>query len=154
MGPARAYDADGEFLAHGVSYIDVEESTTLECAIRDTLSCGQEISGNTLTDASSTDRLDSYADIVGLWSGPEVGYELGVSSSGEIELELLYDGPVVIDHDLILLKRAAGVCAASDAIQVGYTSLSFEPESGATYTLVVDGYNGAEGEYTVRMSCL
>jgi hypothetical protein len=151
---ARAYDADGEFLAHGVSYIDVEESTTLECAIRDTLSCGQEISGNTTTDASSTDRLDSYADIVGVWNGPEVGYELGAASSGEIELELLYDGPVEIDHDLILLKRDVGVCAAADAIQVGYTSLSFEPDPGATYTLVVDGYNGAEGEYSVRMTCL
>jgi len=151
---ARAYDAAGDFLAHGVSYIDVEESTVFECTIRDTLSCGQVISGNTLTDASSTDRLNSYADTVGVWNGPEVGYELGAASSGEIELELLYDGPVEIDHDLILLKRDTGVCAAADAIQVGYTSLSFTPEAGASYTLVVDGYNGDAGEYTVRMTCL
>ena len=150
---ARAYDAEGEFLAHGVSYIDVEESTVFECAIRAMLGCGQEFSGNTLTDASATDRLNSYADIVGLWTGPEVGYGLELPAAGGVELELLYDGPVEIDHDLILLKRDAGVCAAADAIQVGYTSLGFEPDSGAVYTLVVDGYNGAEGEYTVRMNC-
>jgi hypothetical protein len=151
---ARAYDASGDFLAHGVSYIDVEEATEIECAIRDTLTCGQVVTGNTLLDSSATDHLASYAGIVGIWSGPEVGYALAAAPVGGIELELLYDGPIEIDHDLILLKRDVGVCAAADAIQVGYTSLSFTPEAGASYTLVVDGYNGDAGEYSVRMTCL
>jgi len=150
---ARAYDASGEFLAHGISLIDVEETGMSECAITDTLSCGQEVSGNTLTDASATAQLSSYADLFGIWTGPEVGYALATPPAGGVEFNLLYDGPVEIDHDLILLKRDAGVCAASDAIQVGYTSLGFEPDPGAAYTLVVDGFNGAAGEYTVRMSC-
>jgi hypothetical protein len=150
---ARAYDSGGEFLAHGVSYIDVQESSEFECAILGTLSCGQVVVGNTLSDPAATSRLDSYAGIVGVWSGPEVGYEIAVAPAGGIELELLYDGPIEIDHDLILLRRDAGVCVASDAISVGYTSLSFEPEAGAAYTLVVDGYNGDAGTYSVRMNC-
>ena len=117
------------------------------------IGCGQVISGNTLTDAAVTDRLSVYPELVGVWSGPEIGFAVESGGASEIEFELLYDGPVEIDHDLILLERSAGMCAASDAVDVGYTRLELEPLSGGSYTLVVDGYDGAAGPYSIRMNC-
>lgn len=150
---ARAYDAAGNFLAHGVSYIDVQDGSELECAIRGVLSCGQIVTGDTSTDPAATDRINGYPGFPGSWSGPEVGYELDFGGASEIEVELQLDPTASVDHDLFILRRDVGTCSAADAVAVAYTSTSFEVDAGARYTLVVDGYDGAEGAYQVALSC-
>lgn len=150
---ARAYDSQGRFLSDGTAFVDVEDDVTPECNIRSSLSCGELVYGNTANDGIATDFFDSYADFVGTWSGPEVGYRLEVPSSGTFEIKLEYNGPVTIDHDLILLQREQGVCAQADAVEMGFTSIEFEAQPGALYTLVVDGYDGAAGSYALRMNC-
>ena len=92
------------------------------------MSCGELVYGNTANDGIATDFFDSYADFVGAWTGPEVGYRLEVPSSGTFEVKLEYNGPVTIDHDLILLQREQGVCAQADVVEMGFTSIEFEAQ--------------------------
>ena len=150
---ARAYDSQGRFVSDGTVFVDVEEEVVPECNIRSSLSCGELVYGNTANDGIATDFFDTYGDFVGSWSGPEVGYRLDVPSSGSFEVKLEYNGPITIDHDLILLQRDRGVCSEADAIEMGFTSIEFEAQPGALYTLVVDGYDGASGSYALRMNC-
>jgi hypothetical protein len=55
---------------------------------------------------------------------------------------------VGIDLDLLLLDACdSWVCAAAGK------SITFQAEAGQTYSLVVDGYDGASGEYTIGADC-
>jgi hypothetical protein len=149
---AKGYDASGNLVAEGSTIIDVFLGAPSECAVAGAIACGQTVSGD-LTDPSSTsDVLNGYPDLVGNWAGPEMAWTWS-GGSGEVEIRFLDAHPSELDLDIIVLKQAEGVCVAPDFAEVGWTGLTFEAESGATYTFVVDGYDGDVGPFQLEVDC-
>ena len=55
----------------------------------------------------------------------------------------------LVDMDLLLLDACdSWACTAAGK------SVTFRAEAGRTYSLAVDGYNGAAGEYTIAADCV
>ena len=151
---ARAFDADGHLLGEGTTLISVLEDSAAECGIVGTIGCGQQVSGNTATDAEATSVHAGYPDIVGNWEGPELGYEWTAATSGEVEIRFVDPDSTETDLDIIVLAQQYGECVSADATgEIAFTSLKFEAEAGTRYVFVVDGYDGAAGEFTLELDC-
>jgi hypothetical protein len=147
----RAFDGDGDLVAEGSAYIDVETNAFLGCAVAASIACGQTISGTTLG-AGASDVLHGYPNAVGNWSGPEVAYTWS-GGAGEVEIALLNADPGAVDHDVIILEQSAGTCVAVDQALIAFNSLRFETTPGARYAFVVDGYDGDAGAFELHLDC-
>jgi len=60
--------------------------------------------------------------------------------------------PTLVNHDLIVMDGTTG-CATSACVAQNFNAASFEAVQGQLYYLVVDGYAGDEGPYTVTLDC-
>jgi hypothetical protein len=150
---ARAFDADSRLLASDTAILDGEGELVPQCALVGDLGCGDRIPGNTSLAPDASNRLDAYPDLPGNYSGPELGYQLDVSGAAEVEIRLVDPHPYIVNHDLVLLDAASGLCLADSYLQVGFNSLEFEPEPGRSYILVVDGYAGDAGAFELEVEC-
>jgi hypothetical protein len=56
-----------------------------------------------------------------------------------------------VDLDVIVLASTTGACDPTNAIAYINTSGSFVAEAGVTYYLVVEGYGGSVGDYTLTV---
>ena len=110
------------------------------------------LSGDTTLDPDASNGLDGYACNVGDYSGPEAIFLWLADRSGPVEFRLVDAVPTLVDHDLIVMDGSSG-CAASACIAQNFNSASFEAVEGRLYYLVVDGYSGDEGPYTVTLDC-
>lgn len=105
--------------------------------------CGGVYSGNTEAFTNNVSRYGCKP----WWdeSGKEVVYRLQLSASQPVSVTLLNASA---DLDLFLLRNASpDSCAAA-----GDNFLSHNAESGTLY-LSVDGYQGAQGSYRIRVDC-
>ncbi len=149
----RAYDADGRLVAEGFTFIDVVEGAAAECLVAGTLACGDVVTGDTAGSPLATDVLDGYPELVGTYDGPELGFAFEAAAGHTVELRLVDAVPTELDHDLLVLDRSTGACAAADMVASGFNSLEFVPEHTGLYTVVVDGYDGAAGPFTLELNC-
>jgi hypothetical protein len=90
-------------------------------------------------------------------TGPEVGIPLFVSNDGLVTLTLDATDPTV-DLDLLVLEDTIcsdqSPCAASSTqVGTGHESVTFNASAAKSYTVVVDGRNGAQGPFTLTMAC-
>jgi transglutaminase-like putative cysteine protease len=132
-------------VAHwGKSCTDGEEE---DCVPDSTLACGNSDSRNN-SDAGSTDRIDTYSCIDWNESGPEYAYEFTPSASSQVAVSLNN-----LSADLDLFVLAPG-CNATDCLVHDGLVASFDAAAGQTYYIVVDGYQGAVGDYTISLDCL
>ena len=92
---------------------------------------------------SGTGVADTYACAAWDESGPEHIYLLEVAEALVVDIWL---GDNVIDHDLVLLND----CDSDSCLVQANTQISAELPPGS-YVLVVDGYAGAEGAYTLNL---
>ncbi len=146
---ARNKSRWGTLLAESTIVVDVTEQQASECAVVGTISCGQTVSGDNGS-AQASDAIDGYPDIVGNWSGPEMAWTWA-GGSGEVTIRLVDPRPSEINHDIMVLHQSAGVCTAPDWVDIGWNSLTFEPEPGA-YTFVVDSH-GHVGAFEMQLEC-
>jgi len=107
------------------------------------LSCGDTLTGDTTTGLAA----------VPVWScdgwderGPEVAYTFTSATATGVRLAL---DPPEADLDLVL----ATACDAASCLVTGDTAVTFVAEAGAEYVVVVDGYAGAAGPYTLSAAC-
>jgi cysteine-rich repeat protein len=121
-----------------------------ECTEALTLGCGASDSWSTSL-FGSTDVVDSYSCISWNESGPEYTYSFTAPSTGDVTASLTnLDG---IDLDVFVIGDSLAGCASSNCTSFGNSSATFSAIAGETYYVVVDGFNGAEGNYTVDLSC-
>lgn len=122
------------------------------CAIVDVLQCGQQITLNTATDPRASTSMVDYADVVGRWTGPELGVRF-VAPSGDVNLRFVDPRPSEMNQDILILSRENGPCDGNALVDIGWNGVEPELTPGATYTLMVDGYDGDAGEFTLEAIC-
>jgi phosphatidylserine/phosphatidylglycerophosphate/cardiolipin synthase-like enzyme len=124
-----------------------------DCAPVAFLSCGVPVSADSSDPNSGhTTVLDFYPVTVGNYSGPEVAYAWRAQTSEEVTWSLQDPQPTVVNHDLFVLHGEA-VCKGESAIARGFNSVTFDAVAGDLYFLVVDGFDGDAGPYTVSLEC-
>ncbi len=112
------------------------------------LFCGGTDSWNT-TFSGSTDTIDSYACVGWDESGREYTYSFVAPTASNVVLTL---SGTTADLDLFVLSNGSG-CDESGCLDYGDSTVSFLAVPGETYYIVVDGYIGAEGPYSLSLTC-
>jgi uncharacterized repeat protein (TIGR01451 family) len=122
------------------------------CTPAHSISCDQSDSGSN-GGPGSTDQIDYYSCVDWQESGPEVVYTFVPDVSGQASVALSglsFD----VDLDLFVLRDDAGRCDSAKCLAFGDTEATFDMIAGQTYYLVVDGFEGAVGAYTLTVDCL
>jgi len=121
------------------------------CAPVFVLECGQHASGDTADwNSGATHVMANYPMGVGTFDGPEVVYSFRAPADGAVTLRLVDPEPMETDHDVFVLEE---VCAPDHTVANGFNATTFDARAGQTYFLVVDGYDGAAGEFEVAVEC-
>ncbi|GAK54929.1 hypothetical protein U27_01760 [Candidatus Vecturithrix granuli] len=112
----------------------------LDCTNAVPLSSGVAYSGNT-TGAPS--NISSYGCWIYTLSGPEIVHTITTTIAGDI---------IATDNnnnlDLVILNA----CNPSSCVVAGMDSASYTNAPAGTYYIVVDGWNGASGTYTLTVT--
>jgi hypothetical protein len=125
-----------------------------ECAVWDNISCGDVVTADTAGLFDARDSLISgYPINVGRYTGPEAAFAFRSPISGPVTFRFVDPRPTLVDHDLIILHTPTGVCSADHAVTWGPNSVELEATRGEQYIVLIDGYNGDAGEFTLRVDC-
>ena len=127
------------------------------CAAALPIKCGQEVRHSTLVEGRSN-LWSAYASTQRLESGPETLYVFSTNDP----LVVIHLGDLTADLDVFLLSSCGSASSIaplsldqSSTRKVFWFEFPFvnstSPE--VTYYLVVDGYNGAAGNYTLNLTC-
>lgn len=119
------------------------------CQPADVIACGQTRSANT-SGPAATDRIDGYNCSPWNETGPEYAFVFTAPSSSTVTATLSGLGS---DLDIFVLQDQAGRCDSEACIAFGDLSATFSATAGQTYYLVVDGYFGAQGPFTLKVTC-
>lgn len=149
--PAAAAPAGGPTggMSEGTGYTSPTPGAV--CAPVFALECGQNATGDTADwNSGATNVMKNYPMGVGTFDGPEVVYSFTAPADGEVRFRLVNAEPMEVDHDVFVLEE---VCAPDHTVANGYNMAAFDAQAGSTYFLVVDGYNGAAGDFEVGVEC-
>ena len=119
------------------------------CVPVSAIECGDSITDDT---TGLTNGISGYSCSTWDESGPEIAWTFTPTTSEEVTVAF---NPYSYnpDHDLFILEDTGGGCDATDCIESGDTTVSFNAVSGTTYYVVVDGYNGDAGSFTIDVNC-
>jgi len=122
------------------------------CAPALVLNCGQTHDYNT-TWSGSTDQIDTWWCVTWPETGREVAYAFTPDRLHRVSLTLT--SPV--DLDLFVIDGWLGSCSTGGCILAASTdgneSAAFTALAGHPYYIVVEGYDEAEGAYTLNVQC-
>ena len=115
----------------------------LDCSNATPIHCGDKVNGSTIGGANNAVFYGCYS-----WqeSGPEKVYVLQTTEPGTITATLSNE---TADLDIILLNG----CSESDCLAQGLSSVSLPNAPAGMYFIVVDGYHGAKGNFTLSVNC-
>ena len=119
------------------------------CALPDlTIECGDTVTGSTV---GGTSGLYVYPQCIS-WdeSGPEVIYTLVTETDGPIRAEI---SGLTVDLDIFILADDGGEACVDSCLAYGNWVAFLESAPAGTYHIAVDGYDGAEGAYTLSVDC-
>jgi hypothetical protein len=127
---------DGKYCGGG-------SSSSLVCTNAINLTCGQTYTGTTVGGASNVSTYNCQT-----WneSGPEKVHKIVTGSTGTITATL---SGMSVDLDVFILSG----CNETQCVASGDNSASYANAPAGTYYIVVDGYNGASGAYTLNVTC-
>ena len=148
---------DGWNGAEGVFKISME-CADVEPPVADTCNPKKEIEmacdmSVTLTndDAElSQSVLDTYSCSDDNYSGPEVAGSFTPAFTGTIVVGLTGE---TAETDIFVMSDADGMCKPENCIISDFDTVLVDVTAGTTYWIVVDGFNGESGEFTMEMLC-
>ena len=146
-------DADGDVDCDDT---ECEESPLCasECTSVQTVACGVPVSGDTsAASGGATNEINGYPCSVGNFTGPEMAYEWIANVSGTVEWGLVNASPTTLNQDVFVIDGDNNQCLNTQCIEQGFNTAEFEAVAGHRYYLVVDGFNGASGEFTALLNC-
>jgi hypothetical protein len=116
------------------------------------LVCGDTQYGDTWL--FGTDDVDDYSCVTWLENGPEYAYyfQAPMDQANDVSISLDYDFGFV-DLDLFILSDQGIPCDSEACMDYGAITAEFTTTPGAEYWVVVDGYQGDSGEYTIAVDC-
>lgn len=115
------------------------------CESEGPIACGDVITGTT---EGAEDTIQVYGSYATDFDGPERIFAFGVGAAGT-QVEARIDGTPP-DLELLVL---AETCASDAAVLSGPTIAVFAPIPTVDYFVIVDGRNGAAGEFELSLSC-
>ena len=110
--------------------------------------------------AGSKDLIDEWSCSIFTYTGPEISYRFVAPVAGLVEVALT---GLTADLDLIVMRDDGNGCSHDGAATcvdkstlggTGDERVSFVAETGATYFIILDGFNGAVGDFTLRVGSL
>ncbi len=122
------------------------------CAPAATIACGGAVSGTTV---GAANNFDSYGCSEFDTNGPEAYFEFTATSDEPVLITMT---PGAEDLDLFVLNAdGLGNCDGDDCAgssqDTGTEAILFDVTAGTTYTIVVDGYDGAEDSFDLSLEC-
>ncbi len=121
-----------------------------QCVPDWTLYCDSSDSWSTLN-PGATDLLDNYGCNFFDYPGAEYTYIFQAEATGPVTFTLSDESA---DLDIMVLSEASdGSCLASECMDWGLNDITIDAVAGNTYFIVIDGYNGEEGSYTIKVTC-
>jgi hypothetical protein len=137
----------------GSNNVSTMPPTSSNCETVLPLYCGDRLNHSTITQGRAN-RWSGYNSTQRLLSGRETVYYLMNAKSGSVSVKL---GSITEDLDLLLLSSCepmTNTIASSTPLDLQTEeAISFTTELGKSYYVVVDGYSGAEGSYTLQVDC-
>ncbi len=125
-----------------------------ECSPVAQIECGGVVSADTADfNHGATWEVDSYPVAVGRFDGPEIAYALEAPATGDVTFRLVDPVPTFVDHDVFVLRSSDGACRGEDAVARGANGVTVELTAGESVYVVVDGYDGAMGGFTLAVDC-
>jgi hypothetical protein len=123
------------------------------CADALPLKCGDRLDHSTLVQGRANVWRE-YSRTQRLESGRETIYVFDAPAAGQVVARLKN---LTVDLDLLLLTSCdpiSNVAASSTPLDLQtIETVTFATEAGRRYFIVVDGYNGAAGTYTLEVDC-
>lgn len=123
------------------------------CAPAGALLCGVPVTGNSGGEGATQSQL-AYACTDYTYTGPERAYAFTAAVSEVVTVSL--DG-IAADLDLFVLDSVGcdgDACIAESISPEGEAeALSFEAQAGHTYTVVLDGWEGAISDFSLTIQC-
>lgn len=118
--------------------------------------CGLTVSGTTAGGADRTDYYYNADDTVDDLTGPEAAYKFTASCTGEMAVVLKNAADWLT---LVVLRNSSGVCMSNKLVAYDIfldtpEVVSFAAIEGEEFTLIVDGMDGAAGEFALTVNCL
>jgi murein DD-endopeptidase MepM/ murein hydrolase activator NlpD len=107
------------------------------------ITCGGQASGTT---AGGTNSLSSYGCSTWPETGPERIYKLVLTSGGTFTATL---SNLTADLDVFVLNA----CNSAGCVAFGENAATVTNAPAGTYYIVVDGYQGVAGNFTLSVSC-
>jgi len=96
----------------------------------------------------SQNSIMKYGGLNWIESGPEFTYYLDLNEDKSVVVQL---SEMATDLDVFVLSGESGQCHSSNLITFGNSTATFEGSAGKRYYLVVDGYQGAIGNYRIEV---
>lgn len=126
-------------------FVDPVEGTRqlLDCTNAVPVACGGVYDGD---NTNAPDNVQSYSCVGWTESGGEIVYELTLGATYSVTALL---SNMTADFDVFML----GSCDESDCLTYGDASATYEYGAGTWY-IVVDGYSGATGTFTLTIDCI
>jgi hypothetical protein len=115
----------------------------LDCKSAVSASCGASYQGDT---TSAPSDVTYYSCKSWKESGPEEVYVLTTETSADIAATL---DNVSVDLDVFILSA----CDSTNCLAYGDNTAKYPDAPPGTYYIVVDGYKGASGSYTLSVRC-
>ena len=116
------------------------------------IECGDTVTGTTI---GGENALDAYLSCTILpETGPEVIYTLTTTADGPLAVTL---SGLSADLDLFLLEDDGGEACATSCLDysagIADETIEIDALPAGTYHIVVDGYSGAESDFTLAVEC-
>ena len=123
----------------GKNFTATAASSGLDCSSAVTLTSGTAYSSTT---SGSPSNVSTYSCTSWNESGPEKVHKVTTTATGDISATL---SGMSADEDVFILSA----CDPDSCNASGDTSATYSSAPAGTYYIVVDGYNGASGSYTL-----
>ena len=117
----------------------------LDCTSALEVFCGDVVSGTTI---GGPMNVDVYSCTGWTESGPEAVYYITLPGPANWDLTAAISN-LGADLDIFVL----GSCDESDCLAYGDVTATANDLAPGTYYIVVDGYNGAESDFTLEVTC-
>ncbi len=124
----------------------IQTKQMLDCTDAIPINCGDIVNGSNV---GGVNNVSYYSCVTWNESGPEVVYEFVVVDPDCYAVTATLSG-MTADLDVFIL---AG-CNEDNCLEYGNTTASTDCLEPGTYYIVVDGYNGAECDFTLEVSCI
>jgi hypothetical protein len=124
---------------------------SLSCLPSVSVNCGDSLKGETFLSPDTTASVAAVSCSLETLPGPERAYSLSVANGGLVSVSVASNTEQVAG--VYLLNAAEAACDTNACLTGGATKAAYMAPPGASYTLLVEGVEGASGSYDLQVGC-